>query len=548
MKHQEIGPFGQNRIVQWASELKKRGHGSAVARVVALTLSLPAIAISPVYAEVRTTFDSTIKYGEIPRFVVEVTGDNPTGTITLYGSNILAHEPSQLFIVDDYVLCAAPVIEGKAVCVLEEMRAYFKQEPKDIPEMGLKAVPPYWSIQIDYSGDKNNPSSSVKLKQVIGYKAVRLSGTAVPNNPVAGQDVVLSAVVRTGDIDGSVAFSRAGKPIAGCESVTVASLPETKYSWLPGSYIRTAGVATCTVKALGAGDQSFDLAYVSTDGARKQSAAMNFQVRNSDSIADRSGMYWNPAESGWGMSVVQHGDRQMNVIYGYDELKAARWYVMPGGSWNAAKTTFTGTLYQPTSAPYDAYDAKAFKVNASVGEAAITYLPSGKLTLAYTINGERSSKELTKMAYEGNNLKGRMNVADMWWGGENDQREYGWGISIVQEENQIYPVWFTYDAQGKSTWHPLMRAPEGYASYLPEVFAYRHGWYEDRFITHVYALKGTKAPAENYLSSSLVTELTGTVTLTFQDHENAVFSHTVPCDGTHLNACVQMKMLKRQKF
>lgn len=67
------------------------------------------------------------------------------------------------------------------------------------------------------------------------------------------------------------------------------------------------------------------------------------------------------------MSVVQHGDRQMNVIYGYDDQKAARWYVMPGGTWNAARTVYTGALYQPTSAPYDVYDAKAFKVNAPLG-------------------------------------------------------------------------------------------------------------------------------------------------------------------------------------
>jgi len=369
----------------------------------------------------------------------------------------------------------------------------------------------------------------------------------VPAYPMAGQDVTLSAVVRTSEVNGSVVFSRAGKPISGCASVPVSRLPENKYSLTPGAYASTTGVATCTVKSIEAGNQSIDLAYANDVGTRTQAAKMNVQARSSG-VSDHSGMYWNPAESGWGMSVVQHGDKQLNVIYGYDSSKVARWYVLPSGTWNGANTEYRGVLYQPTSAPYDAYHAKSFNANDPVGEAVITYAPSGMVTLSYLINGERGSKEMTKQTFGPNDSKTRLNVADMWWGGEDDAREYGWGVSIAQQGNMLFPIWFTYDAQGKATWYPLMQAPANYVSYIPPVNANEYGWFENRYFSHVYSINASKAPSENFLANSLTTAIKGTVVLTFLDQEHGTIGHPVPCDGSNYLACTQWKKLRRQKF
>lgn len=520
--------------------------GSTVRAILALTMAANvSMASTPAYSEILVAFENQIKFGDAPRFVIDVTGNNPTGTVTINHSPGLVQQSGLGDFIPDYISCRAPVIDGKAVCVYETVKVAWKPGP--IP--GQEPLPFYWNVRVNYSGDANNPPSSKLLRQMLDTKPVRLGGVAVPNNPVAGQDVILSAVVDTFPIDGKMAFSRAGKAVAGCESVDVAGLPEARYSLIPGEFLATTGIATCTVKGIEAGNHSFDFSYASTNGEHNQSATIVFDVASSGAIPDHSGMYWNPAESGWGMSVVQHGDRQMNVIYGYDDQKAARWYVMPGGTWNAARTVYTGALYQPTSAPYDVYDAKAFKVNAPLGQAVLTYTATGKLTLAYTINGETASKELTKMSFGSTDTKTRLSVADMWWGGQDDAREYGWGVSIVQEGNVIYPVWFTYDAEGKSTWHALMQAPAGYVSYVPPVSYNYYGWYESRFISHMYAFKGSQAPSVNFDPGSLRFQLQGTVFLAFQDQENATFSHPVPCEGINTyERCTVRKSLKRQKF
>src|SRR5690349_7300832 len=75
-------------------------------------------------------------------------------------------------------------------------------------------------------------------------------------------------------------------------------------------------------------------------------------------------MWWSgPGENGWGMSIVQHRDILFGVIYAYDDAGKPTWYVLPGGTWNDAKTAFTGALYLPTGTPYGAYDATKFNVN-----------------------------------------------------------------------------------------------------------------------------------------------------------------------------------------
>ena len=73
-------------------------------------------------------------------------------------------------------------------------------------------------------------------------------------------------------------------------------------------------------------------------------------------------------ENGWGMSVVQHRDLLFSVIYAYDAAGKPIWYVMPGGTWNEAKTAFRGALYVPTGTPYSALN-RAVSSSSSISSA-----------------------------------------------------------------------------------------------------------------------------------------------------------------------------------
>ena len=72
-------------------------------------------------------------------------------------------------------------------------------------------------------------------------------------------------------------------------------------------------------------------------------------------------MWWNPAESGWGISFAQHGstNQVFAVWYTYDPREQGGggqdkplWIVMPGGTW-VSPTTLTGNVFVATGVPFN---------------------------------------------------------------------------------------------------------------------------------------------------------------------------------------------------
>jgi hypothetical protein len=167
-------------------------------------------------------------------------------------------------------------------------------------------------------------------------------------------------------------------------------------------------------------------------------------------------MWWaGPAENGWGMSLVQHGDMLFGVIYAYDEAGKPTWWVMPGGRWNAAHTAFTGDLYSPHGTPFHAYDASRFAVGAPVGNATITFTGASSAELQYSIDGVTARKVMSRQLFGPADVTVPAGVGDMWWGGFGQN---GWGIAVLQQYRTLFMVWFTYDAAGAPTWFVM---PQG---------------------------------------------------------------------------------------
>ena len=167
-------------------------------------------------------------------------------------------------------------------------------------------------------------------------------------------------------------------------------------------------------------------------------------------------MWWvGPEENGWGLGVVQHRDMLFAVIYAYDDAGKPTWWVMPGGTWNAARTAFTGALYSPRGTPFHAYDASRFVVGASVGNATLTFGGGSSATFDYTIGGTTQRKVLTRQMFGPADVTAPAGVGDMWWGGAAQD---GWGIAVLQQYRTLFSVWFTYDAAGVPTWYVM---PQG---------------------------------------------------------------------------------------
>lgn len=127
-------------------------------------------------------------------------------------------------------------------------------------------------------------------------------------------------------------------------------------------------------------------------------------------LADHSGHWWSPSESGWGLSVHQNATDQVFVaFYHYDSFNRPTWYVASGGRW---RTNFwwEGTLYRTSGPPLGggAFDP-ALVTRTPVGFARLDFLngrhytvatPSfGRASFTYEIDGVRHTKSVERLAF-----------------------------------------------------------------------------------------------------------------------------------------------------
>jgi len=118
---------------------------------------------------------------------------------------------------------------------------------------------------------------------------------------------------------------------------------------------------------------------------------------------DPTGLWFDPAESGWGLSLVQRDDTIFALLLVYDEEQRPTWYAAsnvtadgPPGLEQGAMA-YTGVLYR-TSGPWfgGAFDPKNMS-SLAVGNISIQYVPGAAgaaLDLIYTANGVSAVKVL----------------------------------------------------------------------------------------------------------------------------------------------------------
>ena len=234
-------------------------------------------------------------------------------------------------------------------------------------------------------------------------------------------------------------------------------------------------------------------------------------------------MWWAGfAENGWGMSVVQHDGMLFNVIYAYDASGKPTWYVMPGGSWNEAKTAFHGALYRPHGTPFSSYDPARFVVGEAVGEATLTMVDGGTLTLDYSIGGASGRKTVTRQLFGPQDTPALAgDHADMWWGGA---KQNGWGIALLQQYRTLFGVWFTYDGDGAPTWFVL---PSGFWS--------SPGTYEGR----MFRTTGSPWPGARYDATAFRSTDVGPFKLRFAADGSATLDYAVDGRGGSLSLARQ---------
>ena len=114
---------------------------------------------------------------------------------------------------------------------------------------------------------------------------------------------------------------------------------------------------------------------------------------------DFSDLWWNSSESGWGVSVTQHGNNLFFRVFAYDTDNRPLLFIVPGVTFNSS-TSFTGNLVL-TSGPW--YGTTPFDptrvTRTTAGTATLTFSDANNGVLSYTVNGVTVTKTITRVVF-----------------------------------------------------------------------------------------------------------------------------------------------------
>jgi hypothetical protein len=164
---------------------------------------------------------------------------------------------------------------------------------------------------------------------------------------------------------------------------------------------------------------------------------------------NKSDLWWNPAEAGRGLIVIDH-ETDMFVVWCTYDWGLPMWFVVPGGTLSDDGRVFEGKLYQTFSVGYG--EVQAAQIS-QIGTARIDFapgdLPRGQARYTLTSGTGQSqlveTHELTRQAFGSAGTQWGSDATDMWWDRENS----GWGVAAIQHgSGDIFAVILTYDYSG----------------------------------------------------------------------------------------------------
>ena len=135
---------------------------------------------------------------------------------------------------------------------------------------------------------------------------------------------------------------------------------------------------------------------------------------------DPTGMWYDPAQPGWGMSLTQQGETIFAVLFVYDANHNPQWFVAS----NVVDTgqvmnmlvgeVYSGPLYRTTGPAYAVPSDPATLSATPVGTIQIAYVqPTNNISLAYSVNGTTVTKTVQAQTWGSNaaQLAGSFNGA-----------------------------------------------------------------------------------------------------------------------------------------
>lgn len=221
-----------------------------------------------------------------------------------------------------------------------------------------------------------------------------------------------------------------------------------------------------------------------------------------------SALWWNPSESGWGLSIIQHDSRLFAAWYAYGADGSPQWLVMPAGVWTSP-TSITGDIYSTAGPPSGQPFNTALVSSLKVGTATIAFSAVDRAVLSYAVNGVAGTKAIQRQDFGVVDNTAVSSYSDLWW----TSTESGWGFSIAQQYRTLFSVIYTYGSSGQAVWYVM---PGG-------------AWSGNTYTGSLYA---TSMPPFNYYASAfnpsnVSTTVVGTMSIQFSDSNTATLTYNI---------------------
>ena len=392
-------------------------------------------------------------------------------------------------------------------------------------QCNAKNADSWWEHQPPYYVTKVNrafTSSAAPVTWTCGSDA-RLQDPGTLNEKTAfrrGESVLLVAAVRDMLAGQSVSFTLRAPDGSVYRRLTgnVATGYGSNYRFVTVVFDATAPLGTWLFEASLAGNTA--------------SAAFTLSATGTEP-ANYTDLWWNSAESGWGINVIHQGDILFATWFTYDSDGQGMWLVMPDARLQG-DGRYSGTIYRTTGVPLEHINGQpaASFPPPSVGTGSFRFASPGAPVFTYALNGVSQQKAITRQAFStpatcaftAGSRASLTNYQDLWW----NAAEPGWGINIAHQGETLFVTWFTYGAGGRGQWlvgSDVRRQPTG------------------EFRGRLYKTSGTPfdriagAPAVGPGGLADV----GQIVLAFSDGENGRMDYS-------LEGVIQSKALTRQVF
>ena len=219
-----------------------------------------------------------------------------------------------------------------------------------------------------------------------------------------------------------------------------------------------------------------------------------------------TGLWWNAAESGWGLNVVQHGNIAFAAWYTYDSSGNPKWYVAP-----RCPLYDSGVGQGCISDVYEVHGPIPFTgaplQATNVGFVEFDFPDSGNASMFYEFLRAGDFIVLTREPLRSGPAL-PIDYSDLWW----NPAESGWGLVITQESNVMFLALYVFDGSGNPVWYVA-----------PDCEVASSGQ------SCTGALYKTAGPAlgTRFDPSKVHATHVGTATVTFSDASNGTLSYTI---------------------